>query len=201
MDFRRLKVAGAVEFRFPSFPDERGSFTSALMESHFIEAVGRRPFPIGQVSYTRSRRGVVRGIHYTATPPGCAKFVHCPAGRALDMVVDLRVGSPTWGVWDTVEFDPESPKAVYIPVGVGHAVMALEDDTIIAYLLSTEYVAENELSVSVFSPGIDLPIPAEPAPLRSVRDREAPSVDQALADGTLPEFTRCAALEEASAGP
>lgn len=188
MEFRHLSVEGAVEFGFPVFPDDRGCFASSLMESDFVRALGRRPFRPGQVSFTRSRKGVVRGVHYTATPPGCAKFVHCPAGRALDMVVDLRVGSPTWGRWDSVLIGPDSPKAVYLPVGVGHAVLALEEGTVITYLLSEEYVPANELGVDVHDPELGLPLPEGSGLIRSARDASAPTVAKALEAGLLPTY-------------
>ncbi|QBI54878.1 dTDP-4-dehydrorhamnose 3,5-epimerase family protein [Streptomonospora litoralis] len=192
MSFRVLDVEGAVEFGFPEFPDDRGAFASALTESGFAQALGHPPFPLRQASFTRSRRGVIRGVHFTATPPGCAKFVYCPAGRALDLVVDLRVGSPTWGRWDAVELGTAEPKAVYLPVGVGHGVVALEDETVICYLLSAEYVPANELSVSVASPEFaDLPIPAEITPVQSARDQAAPLLAEALSAGLLPDYSRC----------
>lgn len=197
MEFRHLSVEGAVEFSFPVYPDDRGSFASSLMESEFVRALGYRPFRTGQISFTRSRRGVVRGVHYTATPPGCAKFVHCPAGRALDVVVDLRVGSPTWGQWESVLIGPDSPKAVYLPVGVGHAVVALEDETVITYFLSEEYVPENELSVSVQDPDLGLEIPEGLTITQSPRDRDALRVAEARERGLLPDYADCAVAEKA----
>ncbi|MFD0799888.1 dTDP-4-dehydrorhamnose 3,5-epimerase family protein [Streptomonospora algeriensis] len=198
MSFRTLDVEGAVEFGFPTFPDERGSFTSALTESDFAQALGHPPFPVRQASYTRSRRGVIRGLHFTATPPGCAKFVYCPAGKALDMVVDLRVDSPTWGRWDTVTLDPAEPKAVYLPVGVGHGVVSLEDETVVCYLLSAQYVPENELAVSVFDPELDIALPDLP-PVQSPRDAGAQSLADAMSRGLLPGFAACREAEAALA--
>jgi GNAT superfamily N-acetyltransferase len=93
-------------------------------------AAGHPLFAPAQISHSRSRRGVVRGVHYTATPPGMAKLVHCPQGRALDFIVDLRTGSPAFGRWESVELDPASGRSAYLPVGVGHLFVALEDDEV-----------------------------------------------------------------------
>ena len=97
MKVRELAVAGALEFTPNVFPDERGYFLSPFQGPAFSEATGNTHFPVAQTNHSRSKRGVVRGVHYTLTPPGCAKYVYCPKGSALDIVVDIRVGSPTFG--------------------------------------------------------------------------------------------------------
>ncbi|GAA3971199.1 dTDP-4-keto-6-deoxy-D-glucose epimerase [Thermobifida alba] len=196
MRARRLGVEGVVEFTPTAFPDERGFFVSPLQESVFVEAVGHALFPVAQASYSVSRRGVVRGVHYTAAPPGMAKYVYCPQGRALDVVVDIRVGSPTFGRWESVELDRRGARALYIPAGVGHLFVALEDDTVMSYLLAGEYVAENEREISPFDPELALPIPEDISPILSKRDREAPSLAQAGEAGLLPEYEWCLAAEK-----
>lgn len=79
---RQLMVGGAFAFTATAFPDERGVFVSPYQRSVFVEAVGHPLFPVAQSSYSVSRRGVVRGVHFTATPPGSAKYVYCQIGRA-----------------------------------------------------------------------------------------------------------------------
>lgn len=199
MESRRLAVEGAVEFRPRVFPDERGISVSPFQETAFASAVGLPEFHVGQTYLSSSRRGVVRGVHYTATPPGCAKYVHCPSGAALDVVVDLRVGSPTFGRWDAVRLDPREFRAVYLPVGVGHVFVALEDDTVISYLMSAEYVPANELAVSALDPKLGLPIPGGVEPVLSERDRVAPTLAEALAAGVLPDYESCRRVERPGA--
>lgn len=195
MSVRALNVEGAFEFTPRIFPDERGIFASQFQESAFMEVLGGPLFPVAQMSHSRSRRGVVRGIHFTATPPGAAKYVCCPRGRALDIVVDTRVGSPTFGCWDAVVLDPKELRSVYFPVGVGHAFVALEDDTVMSYLLSSSYVAENELAVSSLDPELALPIPRDPEPIMSARDWEAPTLMEARSRGMLPSYDRCQEIQ------
>ena len=191
MSVRALDVEGAFVFTPRTFSDERGSFSSPFQEEAFTEAVGGGLFPVAQVSHSRSRRGVVRGVHFTATPPGTAKYVSCPNGSALDIVVDIRVGSPTYGSWDTVVLGPQENRAVFFPVGVGHAFVALEDDTVMSYVLSTRYAVENELAVSPLDPELGLPLPEGLSPIMSERDRNAPTLSQALERGVLPLYGRC----------
>jgi epimerase EvaD len=188
MTVRELTIDGAFVTPTPAYPDDRGVFLSPLLASEFADAAGRPLFPLAQASYSVSRRGVVRGVHFTATPPGCAKYVFCSQGRALDIVVDLRVGSPTFGRHDSVVLDREHCPAMYFPIGVGHLFVALEDDTVMNYLLSQEYVPENELAISAFDPELALPIPDDIEPVLSARDRAAPTLAEALDAGILPSY-------------
>ncbi|MFD9133966.1 dTDP-4-dehydrorhamnose 3,5-epimerase family protein [Streptomyces bottropensis] len=196
MDFRALKVLGAYEFVPDTFPDERGRFTAPFLDSVFATAVGHSLPPVRQVSCSTSRRQVLRGVHYTLTPPGTAKYVYCAHGRVLDMVVDLRVGSPTFLAWDAVTIDAERPSAVYLPVGVGHAFLALRDDSVMAYLHSGEYVGDHELAVSARDPALGLPLGETRDTVVSARDRDAPTVAEARALGLLPAYDTCAAIEK-----
>ncbi|MEV4317177.1 dTDP-4-dehydrorhamnose 3,5-epimerase [Actinocrispum sp. NPDC049592] len=183
---RPLSVRGAFVFVPEVYPDHRGQFVSVFQSPVFASVVGGALFEVAQASVSVSAVDVVRGVHYTATPPGCAKYVYCPSGRVLDVVVDLRVGSPTFGVWDSVELSGAG-EAVYLPVGVGHAFVSLVDSSAVAYLLSRNYDPAVELAVSVR--GLGLPLPA--SPILSDRDRAAPSLEDALSRGLLPLYSAC----------
>ncbi|MEU8265872.1 dTDP-4-dehydrorhamnose 3,5-epimerase family protein [Sphaerisporangium sp. NPDC049002] len=193
---RELAVTGAFEFVPETYPDDRGFFVSTYQEAAFAEAVGHPLFPVAQASQSTSRRGVVRGVHYTLAPPGTAKYVYCTRGRALDLVVDLRVGSPTFGRWDQLELAGDTCRSVYLPPGVGHAFAALEDDTVVCYLLSQEYQSRNELAVSVFDAEIGLILPSGAEPILSERDLLAPTLSGAAERGLLPRYEACLAVEK-----
>jgi epimerase EvaD len=197
---RKLAVEGAIEFTPRVFPDDRGLFFSPFQEAAFEEAHGGPLFRVAQTNHSVSKRGVVRGIHYTVTPPGCAKYVYCARGKALDIVVDIRVGSPTFGKWDAVRMDQDDHRAMYFPVGVGHAFVALEDDTVMAYLLSGPYVAENELALSVTDPALGLPLGAGAEPILSERDDAAVTFAEALRQGLLPDYATCLEIERRPSG-
>ncbi|GAA1307843.1 dTDP-4-dehydrorhamnose 3,5-epimerase [Saccharothrix xinjiangensis] len=184
MKARQLAVGGAWEFEPDVFPDDRGLFVSPFQQEVFTEAVGAPLFAVAQASASISRRGVARGVHYARRAPGCAKYVTCSRGRVLDLVVDLRVGSPTFGAWDSVELSGDGFRAVYLPPGLGHAFLALEDHSTVHYLLSRAYDPADELAVSILDPDLALPIPADA--VLSERDRAAPPLAGARDAGLLP---------------
>ncbi|MEK9523728.1 dTDP-4-dehydrorhamnose 3,5-epimerase family protein [Streptomyces sp. NPDC087908] len=198
MQVRELKIEGAYEFTPQVFGDPRGVFLSPYQEDVFTEALGRPLYPVVQSSYSVSKRGVVRGIHFTAVPPGMGKYAYCTRGRALDFIVDTRVGSPTFGMWDSVELDPVDCRSVHIPIGVGHLFVALEDDTTISYLLSTGYEPQREHAIHPLDPELGLPFPDGLDLLLSERDRTAPTLAEAGELGILPGFEESLRLDARS---
>jgi 5-epimerase len=188
-------VDGAFQFTPPVYADSRGLFTSPYQEPAFAEALDRPLFPVRDVSHNRSARGVLRGIHYTATPPGRAKYVYCPYGEVQDYLVDLRVGSPTFGHWDMTELSGDNSRALYIPVGVGHAFLSLRDDSVVVYVMSEGYVSGNELAISPLDPEIGLPIPQGLEILQSDRDTAAPTLAEARERGLLNDYELCRNVE------
>ncbi|MBU7600849.1 dTDP-4-dehydrorhamnose 3,5-epimerase family protein [Streptomyces sp. P38-E01] len=196
MEARPLAVEGAIEFTPRVFPDARGQFLSPYQEEAFTRAHGSPLFPVAQTNHSVSRQGVVRGVHYTLTPPGTAKYVYCARGSALDIVVDIRVGSPTFGRCDSVLMDQQHHRASYIPVGFGHAFVALEDDTVMSYMLSDSYVPANELALDFLDPALNLPLPSGVEPVLSDRDRAAPTLEEARERGLLPEYDHCLRIEK-----
>lgn len=195
MDVRELRVPGARLFRPSVFPDARGSFAAAFQGEVFAAAVGH-PFPLAQANTSTSRRGALRGIHFADVPPGQAKYVQCVGGAVLDVVVDLREGSSTFGRWDAVRLDAASPDALYVAEGLGHAFLALADDTVVTYLCSTPYTPAAEHGVDPLDPELALPWTDHVGPdelILSEKDRAAPTLGQARTDGLLPADAACRA--------
>jgi 5-epimerase len=193
MKVRELAVPGAFEFTPTSYHDDRGLFVAPYVEPVFVEAVGH-PMRVAQTNHSVSRRGVVRGVHFADVPPGQAKYVYCPVGALLDVVVDLRVGSPSFGQVDTVYCDDTEFRAVYVPEGVGHAFVALADTTVMSYLCTVGYRPVAEHTISPFDPDLALPWPADIEPILSDRDAEAPSLIEAMTAGILPTLAACQTL-------
>ena len=135
-------------------------FAAPFQGAAFREALGF-DLTVAQTNHSVSARGVIRGVHFADVPPGQAKYVYCPRGALLDVVVDVRVGSPTFGRFEAVELDGRSCRAVYLAEGLGHAFVALEDDTVMAYLCSTPYNPGAEHGVSPLDPALGLPWPAD----------------------------------------
>ncbi|WP_016698234.1 dTDP-4-dehydrorhamnose 3,5-epimerase family protein [Actinoalloteichus spitiensis] len=194
MQVRKLEIAGAVEFIPPVFPDHRGLFVAPFQEDAFVEAVGR-PLRLAQTNHSVSRRGTVRGVHFSAVPPGQAKYIYCPQGALLDIVVDIRVGSPTFGRWEAVRLDSLDFHALYLAEGLGHAFVALEDDTLMTYLCSTGYRPASEHGINPLDPELGLPLPHDGLVL-SDKDRNAPALREAEAAGLLPRYEDCVAWYE-----
>ncbi|MBB5855643.1 dTDP-4-dehydrorhamnose 3,5-epimerase family protein [Amycolatopsis umgeniensis] len=195
MQARKLAVEGAIEFTPRVFPDDRGMFLSPYQEEAFVEANGAPLFRVAQTNHSVSKRGVLRGVHYTVTPPGVAKYVYCARGSALDIVVDIRVGSPTFGKTDVVLMDQRDHRTMYFPVGLGHAFVALEDDTVMSYMISGTYVPQNELALSVLDPALGLSLDIGAEPILSERDRTAITLAEAKERGLLPDYATSRELE------
>lgn len=192
MDFRPLTMAGAWVFTPRQFRDDRGVFLEWYKAGLFAEAVGH-PLTVAQANNSVSRRGTLRGIHYADVPPGQGKYVYCTRGAVLDVVVDIRVGSPTFGAVDSVLLDTVDRRAVYLAEGLGHAFCALEDDSSVTYLCSTPYNPGAEHEVHPLDPALDLPWPADVEPLLSGKDDAAPTLAEAAAQGRLPTYDACLA--------
>lgn len=195
MSFRELKIAGAWEYTPRQFGDDRGVFFEWFKSSAFQHAVGR-PLDLQQANCSVSAAGVLRGIHFTDSPPGQAKYVTCTKGAFLDVIVDLRVGSPTFGQWDCVLIDDIDRRAVYLSEGLGHAILSLEDGSTVMYLCSIEFnpSLDRDLNPLDVELAIDWPTHArDGSPLTyqlSNKDRDAPSLADALAAGYLPKFAQ-----------
>ncbi|MFC8922715.1 dTDP-4-dehydrorhamnose 3,5-epimerase family protein [Cellulosimicrobium sp. NPDC057127] len=198
MDVRALRIDGAWELTPRLHPDDRGTFLEWFTAEALRDATGR-DLVLAQANASVSRAGVVRGIHYADVPPGQAKYVTCTTGSVLDVVVDLRVGSPTFGTWDSVLLDAHDRRAVFLSEGLGHAFMSLEDGSTVVYLCSAGYAPEREHAVDPTDPEIGVAWPAhgpggEPlTPLFSPRDAAAPSLSEACAAGSLPRADAVAA--------
>jgi len=189
---RELSVPDSYEISTDVFPDDRGLFLNPFRADVLADAIGR-PFGVVQTNHSRSRRGVVRGVHFAMVPPGQAKYVYVPRGAALDIVVDLRVGSPTFGRHDAVRLDDRDFRAVFLAEGIGHAAVALEEDTVLSYLCSTGYDPQREKGVSPSDPELALPWPADLELLLSPRDLAAPTLAEAAEQGLLPTYEECLA--------
>jgi dTDP-4-dehydrorhamnose 3,5-epimerase len=192
VEIRELAVPDSYVLDLVPHGDTRGRFTEWYRADVLSQAVGH-PLPLAQANHSVSARGVLRGVHFALVPPGQAKYVYCPAGRVLDVVVDVRVGSPTFGVHDAVVLDSERPRAVYLAEGLGHAFLALTDASSVTYLVSSGYDPGREFGISPLDPALDLPWPADVELELSAKDRAAPTLEEARQQGLLPTMAECAA--------
>ncbi|WUH88825.1 dTDP-4-dehydrorhamnose 3,5-epimerase family protein [Streptomyces sp. NBC_00433] len=184
MDVVETRVPGAFVFTPKQIPDERGVFFEALRCDQVEEVTGL-PFRPEQINYSASRRNTLRGIHGVAVPPGQAKYVTCVRGALRDVVVDLRVGSPTFGEHHVSLLDAGSGRCVYVPEGVGHGFLTLTEDACICYVVSTRYVPGTQIDINPLDADLALPWGFTEPPLVSKKDAQAQSMREALAAGVL----------------
>ena len=190
MQIRELAVPDAWEITPVPWKDDRGLFLESFRHDRLAEATGRS-FELQQANVSVSRRGVVRGIHFADTPPGQAKYVSVARGAGIDFIVDIRVGSPTFGTWDSVLLDADSRRSVFISEGLGHAFAALTDDATLTYLVSSTYNPAAEHDLNILDPDIAIVFPPELGePVLSPKDRAAPSLAELLESAALPDFAQ-----------
>ena len=188
MSIRELDIEGAWAFTPTIHGDDRGVFLEAFRGDELASAIGHR-FEVAQMNVSVSQRGVLRGVHFADVPPSQAKYVTCQRGEVLDFIVDIRVGSPTFGQWTSVLLNDTTRTGVYISEGLGHAFLALTDDATVAYLVSTPYAAGREHGINPLDPALALTIPDGVELILSSKDQEAPSLQEALESGLLPTLT------------
>ncbi|MDA9787084.1 dTDP-4-dehydrorhamnose 3,5-epimerase [Pontimonas sp.] len=189
MEMTPLSITGAFEISNIVHGDERGEFVEWFRADRIKEQTGL-DFSTIQANLSVSQRGTVRGIHFADVPPGQAKYVMCPTGSIRDYVVDIRVGSPTFGRWESVTITAKDRNAILLDVGLGHAFVALEEETTVTYLVTDHYKPQSEHAINPQDSDLALEFPfGEHELLISDKDRKAPSLADSLSRGRLPKWT------------
>ena len=186
MEITPLGIAGAFRVENTLHKDDRGEFVEWFRADRLETATGLR-FHTAQANLSVSEKGTLRGVHFADVPPGQAKYVMCVAGAVRDFIVDLRVGSPTFGHSVAVDLDATTRGAVVLDVGLGHAFVATEPGTVVSYLVTDVYKPQAEHAVNPLDKDLNLDFPLPIASLLlSAKDQGAPSLSQALEEGRLP---------------
>jgi dTDP-4-dehydrorhamnose 3,5-epimerase len=193
MEIQPMAVPHAFRILARKLPDARGCFYESFKRDELAVAVGHS-FSLAQVNYSISRRGTLRGIHGVTIPPGQAKVVTCVRGTVLDLVLDIRTGSPAFGRHDTTLLEAESGSSVYVAEGLGHGFLALTDDACVGYLCSTQYVPGTPFELNPLDPDLCLPWNVRTEPLMSAKDASAPKLADAARAGLLPTWKQCLQL-------
>lgn len=169
--FKPLPLSGAFLITLPCFEDNRGNFTKAFQHSIFHHA--GIDFRLQESYFSLSKKDVIRGMHFQTPPHQHAKIVYCPTGSILDVIVDLRRDSSTFGQYVATELSGENHLAYYIPEGFAHGFKALTNDAMTYYLVSSEYSKDQDTGIRYDSIGIDWQCDA---PVLSERDLSFPSL-------------------------
>jgi dTDP-4-dehydrorhamnose 3,5-epimerase len=189
MEVRELDIPGAWEITPALHGDSRGLFFEWLTDREFRAFAGHS-LDVRQANCSVSSAGVLRGLHFAQLPPSQAKYVTCVAGSVFDVVVDIRLGSPTFGRWASVLLDDADRRTIYISEGLAHGFLALQDNSTVMYLCSAEYDPQREHTICATDPAlaIEWPLVDGAAAGMSDRDAAAPSLEEVRAAGLLPTW-------------
>ncbi len=171
MELKPTSIPGCFEMRPLLRRDARGLFVKTFQAGFFREQGLNADFH--EDFYTVSKKGVIRGMHFQAPPKAQDKLVWCIFGKILDVAVDLRQGSPTYGKHHTIQLSAENGNMLYIPVGLAHGFYAITEGAVVAYKVSEEYSPADDLGVRWDSLGISWP---STAAIISDRDRGFPTL-------------------------
>ena len=174
--FSPLGLPGLVLVEARSFPDERGFFLETYKASDFAAYGIAEEFV--QTNYSRSDRGVLRGLHYQKNPAAQGKLVMVTRGRVFDVGVDIRCGSPTYGRWDGAVLSEENHRMLYVPAGFAHGFCVLSAEADFVYQMTAEYDPHCDSGIIWNDPAIGVEWPVD-APLVSGKDAELPSLAEA----------------------
>lgn len=167
------KISGAFEIVPVVLPDRRGAFVKTFHEGEYRRA--GIDFTLAEQYFSVSKKNVIRGMHFHVPPHAHAKLVYCISGAVIDVIVDLRKGSPTYGECASYELTADRYNMLYIPVGLAHGFRALTDDTVMVYNVSTTYDRESDMGIRWDSIGFDWRIDN---PIMSDRDRSFPPLQK-----------------------
>ena len=186
MELTPLGIEGAWLAESPIWKDDRGFFRE-WFKSEDIKAATGRDFGIEQANISLSSAGTLRGIHYSIAPRGQAKWITCVSGSIQDVIVDIRPDSKTFGQWVDVELKGDSGKAVFISEGLGHGFLALEDNTAVAYLVSSPFSPTDEYEINPLDQKIGINWRIHITNLKiSDKDKAAPTLAERFVEGKLP---------------
>jgi dTDP-4-dehydrorhamnose 3,5-epimerase len=188
VQIRELSIPDSYVITPKKFGDDRGVFLEWYRFDRLAETIGR-PLDIAQANTSVSKRGSVRGIHFADIPPSQAKYVTATHGAVLDYVIDIRVGSPTFGQWDSVLLDDTDRRAIYVAEGLGHCFVALTDNATVSYLVTAPFNPGREHGINPLDTDIGLVFPPEAgALLLSPKDTDAPGLAESATAGLLPTW-------------
>jgi dTDP-4-dehydrorhamnose 3,5-epimerase len=179
MTFTRTDIPDVVICDPAVHGDERGYFVETFRQDKLEDFLG---FKVNfcQDNESKSSRGVLRGLHYQLAPAAQTKLVRVIKGRVLDVAVDIREGSPTFGQHVAVELSEENKRQLFVPRGFAHAFIVLEDDTVFAYKVDNYYSPQNDRGISFSDPAIGIDWKIETSELKlSDKDTKQPKLNEA----------------------
>jgi dTDP-4-dehydrorhamnose 3,5-epimerase len=188
MQLQELSLPGVYVLESPVWGDDRGFFREWFKDADFVAA--GIDFHARQANLSMSKQNTLRGLHYSLAHEGQAKTVTCVYGSLDDVIVDVRVGSPTFGRYEVVSLAAGESKGVYLPAGVAHGFCVTSPEAGLAYLLSSPYNPTMELEINPFDAEIGVTWSLSGEAIVSEKDAAAPTLAERLAADQLPLFHR-----------
>ena len=188
MHFKQIAFGNSWEIDLEDHVDSRGLFREVFSSTRSNRETGSSFDPVQQ-NFSVSSKGVLRGVHFSLAPEGQEKWITCLSGSIVDCIVDLRENSPSLGDHVLLQLDSKLPKALLIGKGMGHAFLALEENTSVNYLLSSPYKSELEFGINPFDPELAIEWP-EMDYILSKKDEIAPPLSSYKTTGKLPKIFR-----------
>jgi dTDP-4-dehydrorhamnose 3,5-epimerase len=185
MNIIPLSISGTWLIKSKRFEDDRGWFQEWFKQSIIEEHTNFKFFPV-QTNISQSAAGSIRGIHYSLAPEGQGKIVTVMSGTIDDVIIDIHPSSPTFGKWEKIRLSADSGDSILIGPHLGHAFQALENNTIVSYLVTSEFNPAAESGISPFCPIIGIEWDSTITPLVSQKDKNAPSLADQQRIGNLP---------------
>jgi len=189
MNFRPLEIKGAWLIESQLWNDERGLFQEWFKHEEVLSNTGIN-FSVQQANISISKKGVIRGIHYSLAPGGQAKWVSCAHGSIIDVIVDIRPNSPTYKKIEYIHMKATDGKAILIGEGLGHGFVSLEETSAVTYLLNSPYMPNLEYEINPNDPELAINWDhignAGTEKLISKKDSNAPTLEQRRLDNLLP---------------
>jgi dTDP-4-dehydrorhamnose 3,5-epimerase len=181
LPYQKTNIKDVFLFTPQVFEDSRGHFFESFRQDKTLEETGFN-FEVKQFNTSLSKRGVLRGIHFKKNPPGQAKFVSVSQGMILDLAIDLRKSSKTFGEWQAFELSNDNNQSLLLGYGIGHAFLALEDNTKVSYLCDSVFEPDIEFGINPLKAGIDWQELAKPFGLSEFVVNEKDSLAPGLKD-------------------
>lgn len=186
MEISKLSINGAWKTYSPIIRDSRGYLKEWFNESVYLDEIGL-PFNVEQSLSTMSHKGVIRGIHYSVNPISKWKWISCLNGSILDVIVDIRPNSPSFGRYETIELNHSNGMGILIQGNLGHGFQSLEENSVVVYNLSAAYVPNFEKGLNPLDTDINIRWPLQGA-IISEKDATSPSLKNAAKNQELPEL-------------
>ena len=186
MIFKPLEISGSWLVELNKYDDNRGYFFESFRFDLINKSLNRK-FEVQQSNTSVSHKGTLRGIHYALNVPSQAKYIQCLHGCIEDFIIDIRLGSPTFGKFQSIKLEASNPQAIFIEEGLAHAFVSLLDNSIVTYNVNQIFNPSNEKGINPFDKTLNIKWPNFDLKL-STKDSDEINLEEAKSKNLLPDY-------------